>query len=97
MSTIEESAFVVRLGSGRLVFVRWPRSAASHEGRWSRAIPAGAIAIVHTHPNWLPEPSRIDIRTAAHAHLVVYVLTRFRITMTDGGAVQTVVDGPWMD
>jgi hypothetical protein len=91
----EEALFVVRDADGHLSFVRWGSLGLPHQSRWTRSIPRGAVAIAHTHPNWLPEPSRTDVRTARASGLAVYVVTRTRITRTDGAEAITVVKGEW--
>ena len=91
----EEALFIVRERDGRLSFVRWTASETPHQSRWSGAKPRGVVAIAHTHPNWLPQPSRTDVRTAARNHLAVYVVTRMRIVKTTGNETQEVVEGDW--
>jgi hypothetical protein len=91
----EHAAFIVRSDSGGFICVVWPASDAVDSARWEGAYPRGTVAIVHTHRNWLPMPSRIDINAAAHAHVPVYVITRKHITKTDGTAPQVIVDGDW--
>lgn len=90
----EEAAFLVREPDGRLAHVRWPHGA-PHSARWLGPHPPRAIAIVHTHPNWIPDPSPTDIRTARDHRLPVYVVTRLRVTRTDGRAGETVMVGEW--
>lgn len=91
----EHAAFVVRSDSGSLYFVEWPSNGMIDSARWDGPLPRGAVAIIHTHPNWLPMPSALDARTAARAHLPVYVITRLQITRTDGASPQVVVEGDW--
>lgn len=92
---VEEAAFVVRNADGRLGIVRWPSSGVPNEARWPGLFPKGTVAIVHTHPNSYPEPSRVDVRTARVRRVPVYVVTRMKITKTTGGASITVVRGDW--
>ena len=94
-SRLEAAGFVVRLPHGGYAIVRWPDSETTDEARWDGAWPPGTVAIVHTHPNWMPLPSRVDRATAATGNVVVYVVTRGSITRTSGGAVETVVRGRW--
>lgn len=91
----EEAAFVVRDARGRLSFVRWPSLGISNQARWPGRFPAGTIAIVHTHPNRTPQPSRLDARVARRKGIPVYVLTRTKITRTRGGAAEVIVEGDW--
>jgi proteasome lid subunit RPN8/RPN11 len=91
----EEAMFIVRDARGRLSFVRWTSMGVPHQTRWTGAWPRGVIAIAHTHPNWVPEPSRTDVRVAMRNKVPVYVVTRTRITKTSGGATREVIAGDW--
>jgi Prokaryotic homologs of the JAB domain len=90
----EAAAFVVQSPAGYRC-VAWPHDDNIDSARWEGPLPGGVIAIIHTHPNWMSSPSSIDKRTARVAHLPVYVITRTRITKTDGQGMQTVVSGDW--
>lgn len=92
---MEEAAFIVRKADGRLIVVRWPDSGEPDTARWDGPLPKSVVAIVHTHPNWEPLPSKIDIRTAQRSHLPVYVVTRTEISKTLGGSPQIVLNGDW--
>ena len=91
----ERAAFIVRTPRGGFTFVSWPASDDANSVQWRGACPRGTVAIAHTHPNWLPMPSRIDIRSAAAAHLPIYVVTRTGISKTDGTSACVVVKGDW--
>src|SRR6185295_9360033 len=91
----EEAAFIVRAADGSLSAVRWPSSDGPHRSQWKAPVPAGAVAIAHTHPNGQPRPSIADSRTAELMKIPVYVVTRMRIAKTDGINVVTVVEGNW--
>ncbi len=75
----EEAAFIVGNADGRLALIRWPEAGEPDTSRWTGPLPEGVVAIVHTHPNWNPLPSKIDIRTAQRSRLPVYVVTRTEI------------------
>jgi hypothetical protein len=94
-SETEEAAFVIRDAEGLISFVRWPPAGVKQQARWPGAFPAGTIAIVHTHPNRIPNPSALDERAARRKGIPIYVLTRTKITRTTGGGVEVVVDGDW--
>lgn len=94
-SHTEEAAFIVRTSTGRFDIVNWSASGGPDSALWVGAFPAGTIAIIHTHPNWVPSPSRIDMRTAARSRVPVYVLTRSRISKTNGSTIEIVTDGDW--
>jgi proteasome lid subunit RPN8/RPN11 len=53
------------------------------------------VAILHTHPIYLPLPSNRDMRVAREVAIPVYVITRNRIERTDGGTPVVVVAGDW--
>jgi hypothetical protein len=92
---MEQAAFIVREADGRLILVRWPEAGEPGTSRWVGPLPNGVVAIAHTHPNWDPNPSKIDIRTAQQSHLPVYVVTRTEISKTLGGLPQIVLSGDW--
>lgn len=94
-SRIEEAAFLVRDAAGNLTGVPWPSAGEPNMGRWFGAFPANAIAIAHTHPNWLPVPSSIDVHTAQSARVPVYVITRSHISKTVAGSITMLIDGEW--
>src|SRR3954447_3937243 len=56
----EQAAFVVRRPNGTLAAVHWPSGELRDGAEWIGEYPPGVIAIAHTHPGWLPLPSRID-------------------------------------
>lgn len=91
----EEAMFIVRGGNGRLSFLRWTSTHLRHQARWTGPLPYGVVAIAHTHPNWLPDPSRTDVRTATRSNIPIYVVTRTRITKTNGGKTRRIVTGEW--
>lgn len=78
----ELAAFVVRGNDARLSLSRWPSSAEVHAETFTGSRPDAVVAIVHTHPNQWPQPSRADIATATRLDLPVYVVTR-RIWVVD--------------
>jgi hypothetical protein len=90
----EEAAFVT-VRNGRLTLVRWPEAGVRDTARWYGTLPDGVLAIVHTHPNWEPLPSTVDIQTAQRSHLPVYVITATQISKTVGGPVEVVLNGDW--
>jgi hypothetical protein len=94
-SRLEEAAFIVRGANGSVSAVPWPQAGEPNVGRWAGAFPANTIAIVHTHPNWLPMPSDIDAHTATRTRTQVYVITRSRISKTDGRSTTLLINGEW--
>jgi hypothetical protein len=80
----EAAAFIVRCRGGGIGYIAWPANGEPDAARWEGAIPAGTLAIVHTHPNALPLPSSIDAATARRTHVPVYVVTVAAVAKTDG-------------
>lgn len=70
----ERAAFVV-LEDGRLRLVEWPARNHYHASRWEGAIPAGTIAIAHTHPANQPSASVQDCFEAQRLGIPIFVLT----------------------
>ena len=87
----EQGAFIVETPGGMRYFVAWPPSDERDVMRWYGRFPEGTIAIVHTHPQWLPEPSKLDAATARRARIPVYVVTAASISKTAGGDTEIVV------
>jgi hypothetical protein len=94
-SNREQVAFIIRERDGALSCVVWPSSGEPDSGRWEGPFPTGVVAIAHTHPNWLPVPSSIDIRTATRTRTPVYVVTRSQIYETAGGEPVAVARTSW--
>jgi hypothetical protein len=94
-SKIEHSAFLVIDARGELQLVKWRGEATSSSATYRGTIPVGAVAIVHTHPRTLPNPSVGDAAVARKLNLLVYVLTRNSITRTSGGAMELIFAGDW--
>lgn len=91
----EQGAFVARTKEGTLYFVVWAPGEEKNLLRWRGRFPAGTIAIVHTHPAWQPDASKLDRRAARRAGVPVYVLTPARISRTTGEA-SAIVMADWM-
>ena len=95
-SAREHSAFLVASANGELQLVRWRGEATSMSATYRGTIPNGTVAIVHTHPKDLPNPSDGDVALARKLNLPVYVLTRTSITRTNGGrTMERVAAGDW--
>jgi proteasome lid subunit RPN8/RPN11 len=95
MSNTEEAAFLIRNADGATFFLHWRSDGELNQATWTGPIPAGTVAILHTHPNYFPIPSNRDIRVARTIAIPVYVITRNRITRTDGDKPVVVVSGDW--
>jgi proteasome lid subunit RPN8/RPN11 len=90
----EVAAFVVRTADGYRC-VAWPSDGLVDSARWEGRFPDGVLAIIHTHPNWMPSPSTIDAHLARASRIPVYVITRSRISKTMGESSEVVVSGDW--
>lgn len=91
----EHAAFIVRGTDGTLALDRWPFAAESARATFRGRVPSGTVAIIHTHPNELEYPSVGDRRLAGRLELPVYVVTRTRISKTDGEAIESIWSGDW--
>jgi proteasome lid subunit RPN8/RPN11 len=91
----EQGAFVVRTKEGHLYFVTWPPSEEMDRLRWHGSFPKGTVAIVHTHPSWIRDASKLDILAARRSRIPVYVITRTMISKTTGDGSVVVVEGDW--
>jgi len=91
----ENAAFIVRDAAGNYSFQPWPDERESRRASFAGVRPAGAIAIIHTHPNNAEFPSRHDQEVAQKTGLPVYVVTRWRISKADRSGVATVWRGSW--
>lgn len=94
-ATREHAAFLVRDQEGGLELVPWQFGAETMRATHRGAVPAGTVAIIHTHPNGLPYPSRGDAELARKLALPVYVLTRHSVSFTDGSRTELVARGDW--
>jgi hypothetical protein len=91
----EHGAFVVRTSAGRYYFVRWPPLGRNDLLIWRGRIPAGTVAIIHTHPDMRGSASKYDAMTAQRTRVPVYILTARRIVKTDGEVTTVVRKGKW--
>ena len=77
---VEYGGFLVRGSDDALTFIPWPRGGFQRAG-FQGVIPAGALAIVHTHPRELPDPSAHDAKEARRLGLPVVVVTPRAVTV----------------
>ena len=82
---IERAAFIIRESSGTITMERW-ESVAYRRASFRGSVPAGTIAIAHTHPLRSPGPSEHDRVEARRIGLPV-------IVVTPGGNVAAFPDG----
>jgi hypothetical protein len=93
----ESAAFVVLRGGANFDCVPWPRTNDRHSARFNGRIPAGTVAIVHSHPASQPEPSPHDLNEAQRLGISIFVVTPDAVTMAPaGGPAATVTrDRDW--
>lgn len=96
----ESAAFLIRDSQRGLYLIRWPESATPRQSTYRGRIPAGAIAIAHTHPelSHLRMPSAHDAALARHTGLDIYVITHAEIWVArgaTGNVVRLVSNGSW--
>lgn len=94
----EHAAFIIDRGDGVLDCMPWPHTHAYLSEVYHGPIPAGTIAVVHTHPAVRPFPSNDDVDEASRIGLPIYVLTISGVRKAEPNrTVQTVAIGrKWM-
>lgn len=78
----ERAAFLVYQEDGTFRCHVWPPTFTSRSESWRGLPPDGTAAIVHTHPNDQPAPSRGDHALAEAWGVPVLVITRSGVTST---------------
>jgi hypothetical protein len=84
----ERAAFLIRESDGSLTLAPWPPGGRRH-AEFRGRMPAGTIAILHTHPRGESRPSRHDRKEARRLDMPVVVITTQRVVaaMPDGREV----------
>jgi hypothetical protein len=83
----EERAGFLVYEDGSFRLVMWPPTHKFHSEEWQGPIPAGTVAVVHTHPPNLPDPSAQDRDEAQRIGAPIIVLTPRSIVITENGRV----------
>jgi hypothetical protein len=93
----ERAAWVLKDDAGRVRWLAWPSDRQYLRAHWGGAVPADAVAIVHTHPAVVdPKPSQQDVETARRLRLPVYTVSRGGIwKAVPDGSVVSVDDARW--
>ncbi len=81
----ESAAFLVVGESNDFRIVHWPATNQFHAQRWVGAVPDGTVAVVHTHPAHLPDPSAHDIAEARRTGIPIFVLTPGSVVLVRDG------------
>lgn len=79
---LEAAAFVVQDGDA-FTCEMWPRSVTYHSTSSLRRLPPNTVAIIHSHPANLPDPSWEDVELARRIGIPVLVVTPRAITAAD--------------
>ena len=91
-----ERAAFLRIGDRGLFNCEvWPAKLQFHAATWSGRMPDGTVAIVHSHPRTLPDPSTNDVAEAHRLGIPVIVVTPDSVTMVmprDGTLIRTSYD-----
>jgi hypothetical protein len=90
INDLEVAAFIVRESSGAFSCLLWPHSANIRSERYRGRIPAGTVAVAHTHPLYAPQPSGGDVAESKRIGLPIYVLTRWDLYVVDPSSGQRV-------
>jgi Prokaryotic homologs of the JAB domain len=95
----ERAAFIIDRGNGEIDCVAWPMTNERERATFHGTVPAGTIAIIHTHPINSPWPSKQDEREAHRLGIAIYVLTPFAVTKAIPSEAEPLVvrNGPWLD
>ena len=88
MNAEEQGAFLVADPEGRLRLLWW-HSHQHLKATYRGAIPSRAIAIVHTHPYWTPEPSAQDRAEAKRLGLPVITVSLVAVDVANPDATVT--------
>jgi hypothetical protein len=93
----ETAAFLVRDTAGDVQCLLWPETNEYKKQSFPGALPARTVAVVHTHPENLPNPSKGDIEQAQRLGIPLFVLTRQRVTAVDpdGNVIPIVARSMW--
>ena len=86
----EAAAFLVRDGDGRIRSILWPLDGGLRSAHFQGIVPAGTIAIAHTHPHGWDQPSRNDIAQAKRSGIAIVVVTRSNVNVVLPGTGTTV-------
>jgi hypothetical protein len=90
----ERAAFVVDRGDGRFDCLLWPATNGFRSASWQGRRPEGTVAIAHTHPRTLPDPSIHDAEEARRLALPIYVLTpQQAVLVTSDGQARVLARG----
>jgi hypothetical protein len=96
---LEVAAFIVQEPDGGFSCLLWPASAGFRSEHFSGTIPAGTVAVAHTHPGYFERPSSRDVAESKRIALPIYVVTRWNLFVVDpasGERVELIRQKDWM-
>ena len=93
----EERAGFLIIENGRFRLVMWTPTHQFHAEQWQGRIPAGTVAVVHTHPPAQPMPSAHDRAEARRVGIPILVVTNGSVALaTEDGKIQHwMTEGGW--
>lgn len=95
-ATFESAAFLVLQADHSLRCIDWPSTHGFKQAQWSGPMPAGVVAMAHTHPLSTPFASPDDIKLAKRIGMPIFVLTPNMISVIHAdGRVETLTYRPW--
>jgi hypothetical protein len=77
----------------------WPHTANLRSEHYEGEIPAGTVALAHTHPLFAERPSKGDVAESMRIRLPIYVITRWHLYVVDpqsGERVALIANRSWM-
>ncbi len=86
----EVAGFLMAGGDGSVSLARWRSTAGVWGERFDGAIPAGVVAVVHTHPREWDRPSSADVREAMRIGLPFYVLSQLHVWVVNPASGEVV-------
>lgn len=87
----ERAAFLVLRDDGTFACHDWPPTFSYRSERWTGAVPDRTVAIAHTHPAHIRQPSPADIDCAGRIGIPVFVVTEAWISMVAPDGIVTFV------
>src|SRR5688572_16569430 len=92
----ERAAFLIHDDDG-VAMIYWPTTMQRHAATYRGVVPPNVLAIVHTHPTYLWDPSAHDLAEARRLGIPIYVLTRSSVTRgnPDGTITRLVMKRGW--
>jgi hypothetical protein len=97
LDELEVAAFIVRASDGTFSLRSWPNQRRFRSAQWNGPIPAGVIAVIHSHPVMKPRPSEMDRAEAERLRIPFFVVSRNSLCKADGrGDVRCAQSVPWL-